>query len=68
MTNNDEFWEGVSIHIQIGDILTSKKGLLFGTSDEKVMQACERVQYLGKGHWKVLGEKRRKVDVKVRQA
>lgn len=59
-----ESWEQAALHLQVGDVLTSKKGILLGTRNPAVMQACERLEYLGNNHWRVLGEKRRRVDVR----
>jgi len=60
---DNEKWFPTQLHLQVGDVLTSKKGILFPTMHKGVFQACERVKYLGDNHFVVVGEKRRRVDV-----
>jgi hypothetical protein len=58
-----ETWSLAHLHLQEGDVLTSKKGVLFPTHDPKVFQAVHRFKLLrAPNFFVVLGEKRRRVD------
>jgi hypothetical protein len=50
-------FEGVEVIIQEGDIISSKKGLLQISPVTKNKYLVFKQEYLGKGCWKVLGEK-----------
>ena len=54
------FFEGVELLLQEGDVITSKKGILFKDTliPEGKGQIVHRVQYEGKGRWRVLESKR----------
>ena len=56
-------YEEVIIKIQKDDILTSKHGFLFKSSMLGRWYKVKKVEYLGDGKWKMLGE-REDVDVK----
>lgn len=49
-------FEGVQVLLQEGDIITSKKGILFKDTliKEGKGQIVHRVQYEGKGGWRVM--------------
>lgn len=65
MTENEkkEIWEPAKVHIQPGDTLTSKKGLLFpaNLTGEKEFYRVTKVKYLGNGTWEAV--KKEPVDV-----
>lgn len=60
-----ETWEPAPIHIQVGDIITSKKGLLYfsNLTGKKEFYRAYKVKYLGNCGWEVTGRKEPVADV-----
>ena len=56
-------WELAHLHLQIGDVLISKKGILTAGFTGR-MQNFYRVKYLGKCRFEILGNKREYVEAK----
>jgi hypothetical protein len=58
MTDEDEkqSWEGVEILLQVGDVITSKKGFLTKTAILNKHRVNKRLKYLGNGLWESLDE------------
>lgn len=55
---NDTAYEGVTIHIPPGTILTASKGnFIFPSSMTGNYYTCKKVEYRGNGYWLVLGDK-----------
>jgi hypothetical protein len=56
-------WEPAHLHLQVGDIITSKKGILAkGWSNKH--QCVYKMKYLGGDRWMILGERREFVEAK----
>jgi hypothetical protein len=55
-------WESASIHIEQGDIITSKKGFLLGSDMTSEHYLVRKVEYLGENRFRVIGEKK-SIDV-----
>lgn len=64
MDKQKQRWEPARLHIQVGDVLTSKKGILMAGCLSDMSQKVSRVKYLGKGTWEVLGDKREFIEIK----
>lgn len=60
--NLKEQYEEVTIKIKKDDTLTSKHGFLFQSSMLKRWYKVKKVEYLGDGNWKLIGN-REDVDV-----
>ncbi len=56
-------FEPVQIHVQVGDVISSEKGMLQRSSLTGKTYKVTRMRYLGDGKWKVLGEKEEMDDV-----
>lgn len=56
-------FEPVQLHLQEGDVLTSKLGILQVSAVSERAQLVHRLKYLGNGMFEVLGEKRQFIDI-----
>lgn len=55
---NDTEYEGVTIHIPPGTVLTASKGnFIFPSSMTGIFYACKKVEYRGNGNWLLIGGK-----------
>ena len=53
----EQVWDGVVINVQPGDIITSKKGIIFETMLTGRLMLERRLKYLGNGKWKSRGRR-----------
>lgn len=56
MTDREQY-EPCTIHLQKGDVITSKLGIVQKTIDGKHYMKVFRMKYHGNGHWVRLGER-----------
>ena len=57
-------FDAVEMKITKGDVITSKKGILSGSPLTGKFYIWKKAEYLGNGHWRVIGDKE-EVDVEV---
>jgi len=53
----EENYEEVTVKIKKDDVLSSKHGFLFQSSMLKRWYKVRKVEYLGNGQWKMIGDK-----------
>lgn len=58
----EQIWEEMLICITPGDIIESKKGILSKSPLTGNHYAWKKGEYLGRGQWRVIGEKK-EIDV-----
>jgi hypothetical protein len=56
MAKETLIWDGVVIHLQEGDVLTSKKGIALKTAALGKIISTKKILYRGKGLWEALDD------------
>lgn len=63
-TEDKQNFVDINLHLQVGDTVTSKKGILLRSPVTKEYYLAKKVKVMGKGLFTVLGNKE-KIDVSV---
>jgi len=58
-----ESWEQARLHVQVGDIITSKRGILTHSPLTDQYYLAFRLKYRGNGLWEARGNRREPIDV-----